>query len=144
MKFNLYLKHLTFLVHMVQMWVKADNLFVCTLQKHITLTEHKGILDLYQTSRSFHTHSLNCGRSMSMMAYIRRGIITSPGCQNDPLAEMGACGAVMTYGSPQIVLLSSCSRGHCGVTVGACVVWTNSVEFLCYQETLYHTSHSQN
>lgn len=55
-----------------------------------------------------------------MMAYIRRSIIiTSPGCQNDPLAEIGACGAVMTYGSPQIVLLSSCSRGQCGVTVGA-------------------------
>lgn len=56
--------------------------------------------------------------------------ITSPGCQNDPLAEIGARGALMTYCSPQIVLSSSCSRGHCGVTVGGCVVWGNRVKFL--------------
>ena len=27
-----------------------------------------------------------------MMVYIRRSIITSPGCQNDPVAEIRACG----------------------------------------------------
>lgn len=33
-----------------------------------------------------------------MTAYIRRSIIISPGCQNDSEAEMGACGALLTYG----------------------------------------------
>lgn len=91
---------------------------------------------------SFHTDSLNYGRSMSMIAYIRRSIITSPGCQNDPLVEMGAFDAAMTYGSPQVAVFCSCSRGHCGVTVGGRVVWlVNRVRFHWKQETL-HTAKS--
>lgn len=45
--------------------------------------------------------------------------------------------------SPQTVLVSSCSRGHCRVTVGACAVsLADRVKFLCRQENLC-TTHCQ-
>lgn len=45
--------------------------------------------------------------------------------------------------SPQTVLVCSCSRGHCRVTVGACVIsLADRVKFLCRQENLC-TTHCQ-
>lgn len=48
----------------------------------------------------FHTNPLSCSCSILMIAYVRGSIITSPGCQNDPLAEIRASGAGITWGSP--------------------------------------------
>ena len=101
-------------------WYKVVCALVSPLnteyKKPHTLKGHQGILDLFKTSpHPTLTHS--------MTAYIRRSIITSPGCQNDPLVEMGASSTVMslTYGFLQVALLCRCSRGHCG-TVGAYIV----------------------
>lgn len=48
---------------------------------------------------------------MSVMAYIRRSIITSPVCQNDPLTEMEARGAVKTYGSLRLYFHPAAAGG---------------------------------
>lgn len=95
----------------------------CALSKK--MQGHEGTVDPHQTSsHCTHAHSTVAG--------------TSAGCRDHPLAEIGACGAVMTGAPPlHFLLQSSCSRGHCGVAVGAVLV--SRVRFLCEPETLYST-----
>lgn len=95
---------------MVQLCLTADNLYVFCfpIEYHRTKAHYTdgawGSSWSKPRISSFHADSLSCGRSMSMITYIRRSIIASPG-----VSEWSTSWSGSFSGSDDLLLPSDCT-----------------------------------